>query len=382
MPSSVLHNKIPHSILFPNQPLLCLPPRVFGCVCFIHILTPRQDKLSVKATKCVFLGYSRFQRGYHCYSPDTHRYFVSADVTFFENSSMFPINHPPSSNVISLPLLYPIPNTSHVPPATLPQPLQVYTRHSCTNTRPPAGSSPMAPSSTTPILSSPADLHIVIRKDTRSSHNPHPIYNFLTYHRLSSSDSAFVSTLSSVYVPQTVHEALSHSDWKQTMVEEMATLLSSGTRDLVTLPTGKTPIGCRRVCTVKIGPNGQVDRLKARLVAKGYTQVYGSNFYDTFSHVASVFSFLWLLCNLGLCISRTKKCLLTWRPGRGGLYGATIRVCCSGGVWIGMQTTPLIIWPEAIPSNLFWPAYFVVREVGMTQSTENHSVFYHHTNSG
>ena len=47
-----------------------------------------------------------------------------------------------------------------------------------------------------------------------------------------------------------------------------------------------------------------------------------------------------------------------------------------------MQTTPLIIWPEAIPSNLFWPAYFVVQEVGMTQSTANHSVFYHHTNSG
>ena len=53
IPSSVLHDKIPHSILFPNPPLFCLPPRVFGCVCFIHILTPRQDKLSAKATKCL-----------------------------------------------------------------------------------------------------------------------------------------------------------------------------------------------------------------------------------------------------------------------------------------------------------------------------------------
>ena len=85
MLSSVLHDKISHSILFPNQPLFCLPPRVFGCICFVHILTP-----------------------------------------------------------------------------------------------------------------------------TRSSRNPHPIYNFLTYHHLSSPYSAFVSTLSSVSVPQTGHEALSH----------------------------------------------------------------------------------------------------------------------------------------------------------------------------
>ena len=88
--SSVLHDQIPHSIIFPNQPLLCLPPHVFGCVCFVHILTLRKDKLSAKATKCVFLSYSRLQRGYRCYSPNTHQYFVSADVTFFKNSSMFP----------------------------------------------------------------------------------------------------------------------------------------------------------------------------------------------------------------------------------------------------------------------------------------------------
>ena len=123
MPSSFLHNQIPYSIIFPNQPLFCLPPRVFGCVCFIHILTPIQDKLSAKATKCVFLYYSRLQRGSCCYSPNTHRYFVSSNITFFENSSMFPSTHPPRSDVISLILLYPLPDTSSIPPATPPRPL-------------------------------------------------------------------------------------------------------------------------------------------------------------------------------------------------------------------------------------------------------------------
>ena len=61
-----------------------------GCYLNRHILTPGQDKLSVKATKCIFLGYSCLQRGYRCYSPNTHRYFVSVEVTFFEHSSSLP----------------------------------------------------------------------------------------------------------------------------------------------------------------------------------------------------------------------------------------------------------------------------------------------------
>ena len=40
MPSSVLHDQISHSVLLSNQLLFCLPSRVFGCVCFVHILTP------------------------------------------------------------------------------------------------------------------------------------------------------------------------------------------------------------------------------------------------------------------------------------------------------------------------------------------------------
>ena len=159
---------------------------------------------------------------------------VSADVTFFENSFMFPINHPSSSDVISLPLLYPVPNTSFVPPATPPRPLRVYTRRPRTDIR----------SSTTLVLLSPVDLPIAIWKGTCSSRNPHSIYNFLTYRHVSSSYSTFVSTLSSVYGPQIVHEALSHPDWNRATVEEMAALHSSGTWNVVALPVGKTLVGC------------------------------------------------------------------------------------------------------------------------------------------
>ena len=74
------------------------------------------------------------------------------------------------------------------------------------------------------------------------------------------------------------------------MVEEMVALHSIGTLDLATLPAGKSPVGCRWVYTVEIGPDSGVNSLKTRLVAKWYTHIYGSDYYDTFSQVAKMAS--------------------------------------------------------------------------------------------
>lgn len=57
--------------------------------------------------------------------------------------------------------------------------------------------------------------------------------------------------------------------------EEMLALKHNDTWDLFSLTPGKSAVGCRWVYTVKVNPDGSVERLKARLVAKGYTQIYG-----------------------------------------------------------------------------------------------------------
>ena len=172
MSSSVFHDQIPHSILLPNQPLFCLPPCVFDCVYFVHILTPKQDKLSAKAMKCVFFGYSRLQRGYRCYSPNINRYFISANVTFFKNSSFFSsATHPPDSDVSSIPLVLPSPDFPSPPMDVVTRPLQVYTHHPRLPTESLADSSSMPPSSPAPVSQPPDDLPIVIRKGTHSTCN-------------------------------------------------------------------------------------------------------------------------------------------------------------------------------------------------------------------
>lgn len=70
------------------------------------------------------------------------------------------------------------------------------------------------------------------------------------------------------------------------MQEKMVALEKNGTWDIVDLPQNKILIGCKWVYTVKLKPDGSVDRYKARLIAKGYTQTYGIDYQETFAPVA------------------------------------------------------------------------------------------------
>ena len=93
MPSSVLNWDTPYHIIFPNKPLFPSEPRRFGCTYFVRDVRPQVSKLDHKSLKCIFLGYSRVQKGYQCYCSNLCRYLVSTDVKFFEN---VPFSSPPT----------------------------------------------------------------------------------------------------------------------------------------------------------------------------------------------------------------------------------------------------------------------------------------------
>lgn len=60
---------------------------------------------------------------------------------------------------------------------------------------------------------------------------------------LSPSYKTFVSSFSSLYIPQNWKET--DPKWKEAMVEETKALTKNDTWELINLPEGKRPVGCK-----------------------------------------------------------------------------------------------------------------------------------------
>ena len=130
IPSSVLNWVIPFQTLFSHKSLFPIEPRIFRCTCFVRNVRSHVSKLNPKSLKCIFLGYSRVQKGYRCYCPSLRKYPVSADVTFLKNTPFSQDSIHTSQGEDDDLLVYTLasPAPTFVPPVTKPPITQVYTR--------------------------------------------------------------------------------------------------------------------------------------------------------------------------------------------------------------------------------------------------------------
>lgn len=313
-PSTALQGKTPYELLFKHKPSYT-HLRTFDCLCFVNTPAPGRDKLEPRATPCVMIGYPSNQKGYKIFDLIHKRVFP------YHLSSW---NHFLGTSSLPLPvydILFDIPVTT-----------SYSAEHGTTNSDiqfdiPASISHCSEQNISNPVIfdnshlhdtsSSIPDTNVSIPSPStqsrrRSHRNTKKPYYLQDYVCNSVSNKASVSTLpvlsaksfSSIYsgntsitkdhndtTTQSLFEPLTYEDatvipaWQTAMRQEFDALIANDTWDLVTLPQGKRPIGCKWIYRIKYRADGSVERCKARLVAKGFTQKEGIDYAETFSPV-------------------------------------------------------------------------------------------------
>lgn len=93
----------------------------------------------------------------------------------------------------------------------------------------------------------------------------------MSYQKVTPSQAAFLSTISSYNEPQNFHEANNKDVWKEAMQEEHKAPNQHKTKSITKLPKGKRAVGCKWIHKIKFNSDGLIERHKARLVARGFT---------------------------------------------------------------------------------------------------------------
>lgn len=281
--------KTPYELWTGKKPVL-QHLRVWGCPAEARPYRPNEKKLDSRTVSCYFVGYSERSRGYKFYDPTNRTILETGNARFFEdievggeNSVRDVVFEEVVDEVIttpSIPMFVPLPIPEFVSEEAQEQhPVQQDNIELPTQNEPEDSVVPLVQPQQ-PIEPEPVPL----RRSTRQRRNaiPEDYIVFLTEHQenndLLGDD------------PVTFKQAIESSDsdkWMNAMNEEIKSMKDNAVWEIVPLPEGVKPVGCKWVYKTKRDPLGNVERYKARLVAKGFTQREGIDFKETFSPVST-----------------------------------------------------------------------------------------------
>ncbi|KAJ0471759.1 putative RNA-directed DNA polymerase [Helianthus annuus] len=352
-PSSVLSGKTPYELLYNFSPFLN-HLKVFGCLCFCTSLNV-SDKLSSRAEKCVFIGYSYEKKGYKLYSLDTKVVLFSRDVKFYETIFPFkektvfdkydsnPIKHINALNFFDL-----CDNSEPEHLRTVDDPdddrrdqgeYDEGTHGSQQSEMPEApvdmadAQQPSEPSAssdraervtTSNDAQEPSEgdtigpeLSKLPRRSTRTSVFPSKFDEFvvnskvkygiekvINFSNLSFENKCFATMLSKSFEPRSYKGAVQDPNWINAMNDELHALHRNDTWEIVDKPKNRSIVGCKWIYKIKYKSNGEIERYKARLVAKGFSQKEGVDYEETFSPVVKLVT---VRCVLSLAVQNGWK---------------------------------------------------------------------------
>ncbi|RDX76963.1 hypothetical protein CR513_42983, partial [Mucuna pruriens] len=259
LPTRVLNDISPikHMLsFFPSLLILSLPSRVFGCVSFVHSHNPHRGKLDARAIKCVFIGYPSNKKGFKCYHPLSHRFFVSMDGESYLEVKLVIESLPfPTQDVqvqvqeVMKPTLVPklvqMSNSDvSIPDKFIEKQVQLF--------------EPEVSILDNFIEDVTDDMPIALRKGKRSCVK-YTIFQFVCINHLSIKHQSFIVSIDAIKTPTSVQEALKDENWVQVMKEEMKALEKNSTWKIVDRPKDKRAIGCRWIYIVKCKSDGTLE---------------------------------------------------------------------------------------------------------------------------
>ncbi|KAE8689071.1 hypothetical protein F3Y22_tig00110944pilonHSYRG00042 [Hibiscus syriacus] len=230
-----------HDVSFDNL-------RIFGCPAYVHVPADERSKLDAKSKECIFLGYKKGVKGFKFWDPVAKKVVISRDVVFDEQSML---QQKQDTTVVDFEQ-FPVEK--------------------------PETSQPTSGGSTTDDLQDYSLARDRVRRTNIKPPNRLGFEDLVSFALTVSNDDPF-----------TFHDAVTSQEndkWMAAMVEEMESLNHNRTWELVPLPEGKKPIGCKWVYKKKPAvTEKEGEKFKARLVAKGFSQQKGVDYDEIFSPV-------------------------------------------------------------------------------------------------